>query len=535
MVRGVEAHARHGLVASPHPLASEAGLSILRAGGSALDAAIAAAVTIAVVYPHMNGVGGDNVWLIYDGERGHLLALNAAGRSAGAASLETYRSRYGAAIPTRGGAAALTVPGAVSGWWEAHRHSRERLGSRIDWKRLFADAITHAREGFTPSPGQRRVTAAAADLFVNDSPHEVKTTLWPIYHPDRLEGGRFVQHDLARTLEAIATDGPEEFYRGALARRIANAAAGVGSPLTFDDFATHGADWSDPIRVPYRGGEVVSLPPPTQGFAALAILALVEGFDVAALDDADYVHVLVEATKLAFEDRDRYLTDPVAVPVPVDRCLDPERLARRRGRIARRAAASVPGGPCEGDTVAIVAADARGNAVSVIQSLYHEFGAGVVAGDTGVLLQNRGALFSLDPAHPNRLAPRKRTATTLIPSMYLADGRPRLVYGTMGGDGQPQTQAALVTRIVDRALGPQTAVEAPRWLFGRTWGEPSKTLRLEARFGPDVAASLRDRGHDVRLVEEWSDLMGHAQVITIDNDGLRGGSDPRADGVARGW
>src|SRR5213083_2083261 len=255
-------------------------------------------------------------------------------------------------------AAALTVPGAVSGWWEAHRHSRERLGSRIDWKRLFADAITHAREGFTPSPGQRRVTAAAADLFVNDSPHEVKTTLWPIYHPDRLEGGRFVQHDLARTLEAIATDGPEEFYRGALARRIANAAAGVGSPLTFDDFATHGADWGDPIRVPYRGGEVVSLSPPTQGFAALAILALVEGFDVAALDDADYVHVLVEATKLAFEDRDRYLTDPVAVPVPVDRCLDPERLARRRGRIARRAAASVPGGPCEGDTVAIVAADA---------------------------------------------------------------------------------------------------------------------------------------------------------------------------------
>jgi len=308
VVRGVEAHARHGLVASPHPLASEAGLSILRAGGSALDAAIAAAVTIAVVYPHMNGVGGDNVWLIYDGERGHLLALNAAGRSAGAASLETYRSRYGAAIPTRGGAAALTVPGAVSGWWEAHRHSRERLGSRIDWKRLFADAITHAREGFTPSPGQRRVTAAAADLFVNDSPHEVKTTLWPIYHPDRLEGGRFVQHDLARTLEAIATDGPEEFYRGALARRIANAAAGVGSPLTFDDFATHGADWGDPIRVPYRGGEVVSLSPPTQGFAALAILALVEGFDVAALDDADYVHVLVEATKLAFEDRDRYLS-----------------------------------------------------------------------------------------------------------------------------------------------------------------------------------------------------------------------------------
>jgi gamma-glutamyltranspeptidase/glutathione hydrolase len=195
----------------------------------------------------------------------------------------------------------------------------------------------------------------------------------------------------------------------------------------------------------------------------------------------------------------------------------------------------MPGGTSEGDTIAIVAADAHGNAVSVIQSLYHEFGAGVVAGDTGVLLQNRGSFFSLDPAHPNRLAPHKRTATTLIPSMYLVDGRPRLVYGTMGGEGQPQTQAALVTRIVDRGLGPQAAVEAPRWLFGRTWGEPSKALRLEARFGPEVAASLRDRGHDVRLVEEWSDLMGHAQVIEIENEGLRGGSDPRADGVALGW
>jgi gamma-glutamyltranspeptidase len=534
-VRGVDAHARHGLVASPHPLASETGLSILRAGGNALDAAVAAAVTIAVVYPHMNGIGGDNFWLIYDGERRRLLALNAAGRSAAAASLETYRARYGAVIPSRGGAAALTVPGAVSGWWEAHRHSRDHLGSSIGWGMLFADAITHAREGFTPSPGQRRVTAAAADLFVNDSPREVKTTLWPIYHPNRLKSGRFVQDDLAGTLGLIATDGPEEFYRGALARRIAKAAADVGSPLTFDDLATHAADWVDPIRGPYRGGDVVSLPPPTQGFAALAILALVEGFDIAALDDADYVHVLVEATKLAFEDRDRYLTDPEVFPVPVDRCLDPERLARRRGRIARREAAPISGGTSEGDTIAIVAADAHGNAVSVIQSLYHEFGAGVVAGDTGVLLQNRGSFFSLDSAHPNRLAPRKRTATTLIPSMYLVDGRPRLVYGTMGGEGQPQTQAALVTRIVDRGLGPQAAVEAPRWLFGRTWGEPSKALRLEARFGPEVAASLRDRGHDVRLVEEWSDLMGHAQVIEIENEGLRGGSDPRADGVALGW
>jgi gamma-glutamyltranspeptidase/glutathione hydrolase len=222
------------------------------------------------------------------------------------------------------------------------------------------------------------------------------------------------------------------------------------------------------------------------------------------------------------------------VDVPVAHCLDRQRLAERRGRISRRRAMTADPPPAKGDTIAIVAADVAGNAVSVIQSLYHEFGSGVVAGDTGVLLQNRGAFFSLDPAHPNRLAPRKRTAHTLIPSMYLVDGRPRLVYGTMGGEGQPQTQAALVTRVVDRGLGPQAAVEAPRWLFGRTWGRSSRSLRLESRFAPAVAETLRARGHDVEIVEDWSDLMGHAHLIRLDPDGLCGGSDPRADGAALG-
>jgi oxamate amidohydrolase len=278
------------------------------------------------------------------------------------------------------------------------------------------------------------------------------------------------------------------------------------------------------------------LSPPTQGFAALAILALLAGFELADMGEADYVHVIVEATKLAFEDRDRYLADPTTIDVPVAHCLDPARLADRRRRISRRRAMPVDGPASGGDTIAIVTADERGNAVSLIQSLYHEFGAAVVAGDTGVLLQNRGAFFSLDPAHPNALGPSKRTATTLIPSMFLVDGRPRLVYGTMGGEGQPQTQAALVTRIVDRGLGPQAAVEAPRWLFGRTWGEPSKALRLEARFRDGVSEDLRARGHDVRMVEEWSDIMGHAHVIEIGADGaLRSGTDPRADGGALGW
>ena len=533
--RWPEARARRGLIASPHALASEAGVSILRRGGNAVDAAIAAAATVAVVYPHMNGLGGDNVWLFFDGRRRALRALNAAGRSASAADLGSYRARFGAVIPPRGGAAALTVPGAVSGWWDAHVLSRDALGSPIPWKALLEDAIVHARDGFPPSPGQRRVTAATADLFGHAAPAELRQSLWRAYHPALLARSRFVQDELARTLAEIAEGGADEFYRGALARRISSGAAAAGSPLTADDFAEHRADWVEPLRVPYRGGEAASVPPPTQGFAALAILALLDGFDLRSLDDADHVHLVVEATKLAFEDRDRYLADPAVVDVPVDHCLDPARLAERRRLISRRAAMRADGAAAGGDTIAIVAADADGNAVALIQSLYHEFGSGVIAGDTGVLLQNRGAFFSLDPAHPNRLAPRKRTAHTLIPSMYLVDGHPRLVYGTMGGEGQPQTQAALVTRILDRGLGPQAAVEAPRWLYGRTWGEASRSLKLEARFDPAVAASLGRRGHDVVLVEEWSDLMGHAHVLRIEPDGFTGGSDPRADGAALGW
>lgn len=528
-------HAQRGLIATPHTLASEAGLAVFQQGGNAVDAAVAAAITIAVVYPHMNSIGGDSFWLIYEARTSRLRVLEADGRSAARIDPDAYRARYGTTMPTRGGAAALTVPGTVAGWWEAHLASRERMRSPIPWKAFFENAIRHAREGFPLSTGQRRVTTQAAALFEDGVADEIKRSFWPIYHPDRLAFGTLRQPDLAGTLEAIAAGGADEFYRGDLGRRLAAGAAAAGSPLRARDLAEHSADWVEPLRIRYREGEVTSAPPPTQGFAALAILRLLEGFDLRALDNAEYIHLAVEATKLAFEDRDHCLADPTVVSVPVEHCLDPARLARRRRRISDYAAMPAGNTQMAGDTVAITAADADGNAVAVIQSTYHEFGAAVVAGDTGVLLQNRGASFSLDPAHPNCLAPRKRPAHTLIPSMYMVAGRPRLVYGTMGGDGQPQTQAALVTRVVDRGLSPQLAVEAPRWLYGRTWGEPSTSLWLEGRLGADVATSLRQRGHDVRVVENWSDLMGHAQMVRLDEEGLSGGSDPRADGAALGW
>src|SRR4029453_6905043 len=294
------------------------------------------------VYPHMNGVGGDSFWLIYDGRRRVLRGLNVAGRSAAAADLETYRARFGSAIPARGGPAALTVPGVVSGWGEAHALSRDALGSPIGWSELFEDAIARARDGFPPSPGQRRETTDADDLFGGAVPSELRPALWRVYHPDLLARDRFVQADLGRTLEEIARGGLETFYRGALGRRIALGAAAAGSPLPADDLRAHRAEWVEPLRVPYRDGEAASFPPPTQGFAALAILSLLEAFDLRTLPEADYVHLVVEATKLAFEDRDRYLADPAFAPVPVALCLDPERLAERRRLISRRAAAPVP-------------------------------------------------------------------------------------------------------------------------------------------------------------------------------------------------
>jgi gamma-glutamyltranspeptidase len=534
VTRWAEASGRRGMVCAPHRLASDAGVAALRDGGNALDAAVAAVATIAVVYPHMNGIGGDSFWLIYDAAHRRLAGLNAAGRSAAAVDPDWYRSKFADSIAPRGGPAALTVPGTVSGWWSTHVYSRETLGSPMRWPALLECAISHARDGFAVSEGQRRVTAQAAALFADGVADEVRRTFWPLFHPDRIASGRFVQPELARTLALVADGGADEFYRGDVAKRMSAGAAALGSPLRASDFADHRAEWVEPLRVPYRDGQAASLPPPTQGFAALAILGLLEGFDVRSLDETDYVHLIVEATKVAFEDRDRCLADPDVVSVPVEECLDDARLARRRRRISMGRALPMDGARADGDTIAIVTADGDGSAVCVIQSIYHEFGAAVVAGDTGVLLQNRGCFFSLDPAHPNCLAPRKRTAHTLIPSMYLVDGRPRLVYGTMGGEGQPQTQAALVTRLVDRGLGPQAAVEAPRWLLGRTWGETTRALRLEERFGAEIIAALQARGHDARAVDAWSDLMGHAQVIELRDDGLRGGSDPRADGAAIG-
>ena len=526
---GINPLGRKGMVSTPHYLASQAGLDALRRGGTAVDAAIAASAVLSVVYPHMCGLGGDSFWLIYDAARGELKALNASGRAAASASPEFYAARGFKAVPARGYMAACTVPGAVSGWDEAFKLSKTSMGSPLSWAELLDPARGYAEDGFpvghslahwlavdTSGQGAGRGLhqfPAFLDVFCkeNGRPYTLGETLR--------------QPDLADSLARLAQHGADEFYHGSIARAIADSMMLHSGLLTVGDMDDHQADWAEPLRVPYRDLTACSAPPNSQGMAALEILNICNNLDLAALGEgsADY-----------FQDRDRWLSDPAFGDIPLDRLLSPE-YGREQAKRIRLEQSSGPLPPLApgGDTVWLGAMDAAGNAVSMLQSIYHEFGSGMVATGTGILLQNRGCAFSLDPAHVNCLEPGKRTMHTLTPAMLLKDGRPRLVYGSMGGEGQPQTLAALTTRIVDFGLAPQDAVNAPRWLLGRSWGAPDNDLKLEGRVPESVAEELRRRGQPVLMVEDYTEIMGHAGAILCDEDGLlQGASDPRGDGQA---
>ena len=535
-----------GMVTTSNHLASQAALQTLRNGGNAVDAAITAASVLAVVYPQMTTLGGDNFWLIYNARTGELKALNASGRSGEKASIGFY-AEHGVTkkIPSRGYLAANTVPGVVSGWDEARRYAAEAMGTRLQWKDLLAPAIAYAKNGFIVSHSLAHWSAV--NVNPNDQEFRDLQRFEGFRHTYLKEDGSpyragdvLKQPELADTLGLIAEKGAEEFYRGSIAKRIVADLEAHDGVLTLKDFADNHADWVKPISVNYRQYRAYNFPPNTQGMASLEILNILNNFDVAKLGEgsADYYHLLIEATKQAFADRDRYLSDPDFVKIPLDWLLSEKHGKDQAARIRMdEAATSVTPLDPKGDTVWLGVIDADGNAVSLIQSIYHDFGSGIVAGGTGVLLQNRGSFFSLDPAHVNHLEPRKRTFHTLNPAMLFKDGKPYLLYGTMGGEGQPQTQAAVVTRIVDFGMSPQDAINGPRWLYGRTWGASSNDLKLESRVPADVVAELKKRGHPVRVVEDYTDTMGHAGAILIDPASGRrqGASDPRGDGAAVGY
>lgn len=518
--------ARRGMVATPHHLATLAGFDMLRRGGNAVDAAIAAQAALAVVYPHMTGIGGDAFWLVHDAATGRVHALNGSGRAARAATPERLREAGHESIPVRGPLSAITVPGAVDSWCSAH----ERFG-RLGFAELITPAVDFAREGHPVTESQAATTAQLADVL--QAHPDTRRTLSAPTSPGAVQR----VPELADTLEAIAEGGRDAFYTDTAAR-IVKALAQAGGLLDAEDFAEHRSEWTEPISTTYRGHTCYQHPPNSQGLAHLMVLNILERHDLASLDRTQFLHLVVEATKLAFAARDRHIADPDFAHIPLTTLLDKEHAAELAERIdPGHAATPGPPRPAGGDTTATTVADTEGNAVCVIQSIYHEFGSGVVAGDTGVLLQNRGAFFSLAPEHPNRLEPGKRTFHTLMPGMMHNDHGPVLVYGTMGGEGQPQTQTALVTGIVDFGRGVQAAVDAPRWLYGRTWGAPSTDLHLEARMGEEVAERLRGMGHPVRMLGDYDSTLGHAQAVQMTSPGgpLRGAADPRGDGVALGW
>jgi len=513
-----------GIVTAPHHLASEAGRSILTAGGNAAEAAVAMAATLAVVYPHMNSIGGDSFWLLCDPGQ-EPVGVDACGRAAQKAELSLYAGMD--AIPWRGPLAANTVAGTLSGWAEVLRLG----GGRLTLAQILEPAIAYAERG-------AEVTASYVDTV-----HKKSAELSPqpgfaqVFLPQGeplAVGDTLRQPALAQTLRTLAADGLDSAYRGPLAELIADDLEASGSPVRLADLNAHHAEVVKPLSIQISAGTLYNMPPPTQGLASLLILALFDRLGVQGAEGFDHIHGLVEATKQAFMVRDRHVGDPADMEIDAQTLLDdPDQLDAMAAAIDRRRAAPWPSPISDGDTVWFGVIDGEGRSVSAIQSVYFEFGSGLVLPQTGITWQNRGASFRLVEHGWNALRPGRKPFHTLNPAMAkLSDGR-TMVYGNMGGEGQPQSQAAIFTRYALFGRDLQDAITAPRWLLGRTWGEDSTSLKLESRFDGAVVNALRQAGHRVEMAPAFTDMMGHAGALVRLADGtLEGASDPRSDGAA---
>jgi gamma-glutamyltranspeptidase/glutathione hydrolase len=514
----------NGIVVAPHFLASEAGQRVLADGGTAMEAAVAIAATLAVVYPHMNSLGGDSFWLIAQPGRPPV-AIDACGRAGAGVDLDLYRQAGLTAVPTRGPLAANTVAGTLSGWEAVLDHAP----SKLPLSRLIEDAVHHAYEGVAWTPGGvETIAAKAAEL---DAVPGFASHYLP--HGIPKAGDVLRQPALAQTLLRLAKRGIDGFYRGELAREIAEDLAAAGSPITLDDLRSQVVTVAPPLQLDLPGVRLFNSRPPTQGLASLMILGLFSRLGVTQADGFDHIHGLVEATKQAFMVRDRHVGDPDYMTVDPQALLnDSAYLDDLAARIDPARALPWPQPPSAGDTVWFGAIDKDGCAVSAIQSTYFEFGSGVVLPGSGIVWQNRGSSFRLAQDGWNALKPRRKPFHTLNPALArFEDGR-TLAYGTMGGEGQPQTQAAVFSRHAMFGRDLATAIAAPRWLLGKTWGENSVTLKLEDRFDPALVRQLKDAGHNVELVAPMTSMMGHAGALLRHPDGrLEGASDPRSDGA----
>lgn len=521
--------ARQGMVATSQPLATEAGVSILKKGGNAFDAAIATALTLSVIEPMSTSIGGDAFLLYACAADGKIHGVNGSGRCPRRLTLDTLRRQSITAIPERG-LASVTVPGAIDAFFEVH----QRHGV-LPFADLFEAAIHYASEGFPVSEIIATQWQAAVPLL-SRWPSSAQTYLIDGKAPRAGDVHR--QPALARTLQLLAAEGRDAFYRGDIARRIVQFSQANGGFFELEDFATHTTEWVEPIGTDYRGYRVLELPPNGQGITALIALNILEGFDLASMEygSAPYYHLLIEAMKQAFADRNRYIADPACAMVPVQGLLSKAYAAERRQDIVPDLASDyAPGDPVSfSNTVYVSCVDRERNAVSLIHSLFMGFGSGVVAGDTGICLHNRGAGFVADPAHPNALAPGKRPFHTIIPAMILKDGQPWLCYGVMGGDVQAQGHVQVAINLIDFDMNVQEAIEAPRY---RILG--GRQVALERAIPHTVRHELEAMGHELFPYGELppGTPYGGGQAILIDRERgvLHGGSDFRKDGCAIGY
>lgn len=523
--------ALRGMVTSPHHLASQAGLEILRRGGTAVEAAVAVAASLAVVYPHMTGIGGDGFWLIAEPGQDPI-GIDACGRAGAAVDVDYYRSRGLDAVPTRGPDAANTVAGTISGW-QAALHATRQWQAPMPLAALLEEAIHHAETGIL-------VTTTQEDLV-----HTKRAELEPVpgFADVFLPGGAVPAKGslmklpaLGRTLKHLAEAGLDDFYRGALARAIAADLARFGAPVTGTDLARHEPSRVEPLSVRIKGARLFNMTPPTQGLASLMILALFDRLGISEADGFAHVHGLVEATKQAFLVRDAHVGDPAYMTVDPRDYLTDETLDDLASRIDPARALPWPQPSQAGDTVWFGVVDRAGRAVSMIQSVYFEFGSGVVLPETGIGWQNRGASFRVADSGWNAVRPGRKPFHTLNPALARFDDGRVMVYGNMGGEGQPQSQAAVFSRYAMLGHELQAAITAPRWLLGKTWGEASVTLKLEDRFAPELYTALGAAGHDVERVAAFTSMMGHAGAIVRHADGrLEGATDPRSDGAVAAW
>lgn len=504
------------MVATSHPLAVQAAVIIMDQGGTAADAAVAAAAILNVVDPRSTGIGGDAFALYWRAGDPAPIGLSAAGPAPAAMTLGSLNDAGHSSMPQEG-PWSITVPGSVAGW--------ERLLSRFgrkDLAEVLAPAIAVARKGFVVAPKVAEEWRSASSKLMR---HEESARVYLPSGRSPKEGERFVNPDLASSLEALAEEGTKVFYEGWLAASIGGAVASEGGPLTADDLSSwSGAEWVSPIIGRFRDVDVYEIPPPGQGIVALMALAIFEAFDVA--DPVDREHAAIEAIKLAFADAAAYVADPKAGAVPTEALLSPTYLRERSGQIDMSSASHGEAGD-PGDTVYLAVVDGHGNACSFIQSLYEGFGSGITVPGTGIVMQNRGSNFVLDRDHPNCVAPGKRPYHTIIPALLGRNGGFRGCLGVVGGFMQPQAQMQILRHLVDDGMSPQEAVDGPRWRFIE-----GKSVAFEPGFDPAIVAGLASRGHEVKDLGSFE--AGGAQLIVKGADGLMGASDPRKDGVVHG-